>query len=272
MIPHTKMPTAWVTIALFSLVSTPALAGIMVDDVRGNHNNNGFNTNTLLTVNNNPDRIVIVAFSSAGKTTDPQPTTLTYAGQPMSLLATTPDPFFATKMRSSLYYLLNPPVGTNSVFVQVDNQGPINVQAMSLYNVQQTAPTVVGSTPWPDNTSSISTNLSTTANDSLLVSVTTIGGGSPFLLPGSGVTQHNFQSADGPNNFDQVRAYFGTKEAPTAGSNTMSWSLNTGTNYQGTQTVVALAPTVVPEPTSLALGAILVGLLTTTGCARRFSA
>ncbi|MCA9229456.1 MAG: PEP-CTERM sorting domain-containing protein [Planctomycetales bacterium] len=248
------------------LISHGAHASIVVDAVNGWHNNNGQTTNTTLTVGNNPDRILIVAFASAGKTTDPQPTVVEFANQPMTLLATTPDPYFATRMRSSLYYLLNPPVGTYAAYIQTDIPGPITVQAMSLYGVEQTAPTITGSTAWVDNTSSIATNVSTADDDSILVSVATIGGGSPFLVPGAGVTQHNLQHANGPSTFDEVRAYFGTKLAPTAGSQSVSWSMNTGTNYQGTQTVVALSPAGagIPEPISLSLmgtGALCLGAL-----------
>lgn len=237
-------------------------AQVEFDSATGAHNNSVSTfASTLVTIGNNPDRILIVGVSTAASSAagDSQPVDVEFRGQDMTFLASTIDTLGNSLQRSYLYYTLNPSPGISGCFVQVDRTAAITLHAVSLYNAKQVEPTVLASTPWTDGAGGISCALDTPFGTGMVVGLATIpGGGSASLVPGGNVTLRDNREALGPGNFDDVDSYIGTKPIISPGPNGIFWGMNTGQNWLGTQTAVAIegiavVPPVVPAIANLDL-------------------
>lgn len=90
---------------------------------------------------------------------------------------------------ASIWYLVNPPTGSNTVSVSfAGSTTDLNVGAISLYNVAQTAPEATASNQATGNPTSITTNITTLTNNAWVVDAAHSGNTGTFTA-GPGQTQ-----------------------------------------------------------------------------------
>jgi len=152
--------------ASFSLASNGA-AGITYDNSADGGNNGGSTTSLTYpyTVGSGSNRLLIV--NLIGDTSADDISSVTYAGVAMTLLG---------KVQASandwqyLYYLVNPPSGSNSIVVTAGSPHYLISQAASWFNVAQTAqPDAFTTNTGAATSTSITTSLTTVAAGSLVV-------------------------------------------------------------------------------------------------------
>jgi len=160
------------------------------------------------------------------------------------------------KQHASVWYLLNPDVGAGTITAVRDSGSGAPgwaFGALALSNVQQVAPTILGS----DTGAPVSTDLTTIVNNSLVVEAmarNSNGTGNPEQGQTLFVDEQSFGDGAGA---------FGSYEViPAAGLTTRSW--NPAGSGRTALAAVAFAP--VPEPSTLLLG---LGAICLAGLRRR---
>jgi hypothetical protein len=152
--------------ASFSLASN-GTAGISYDNSKDG-GNNGSSTASLTysyTVGSGPNRLLVVNLT--GDTSADDISSVTYAGIPMTLIGKIQAP---SGRWQYLYYLLNPPSGSNNVVITADSPHYLISQTASWYNVKQSAqPDASTTNKVPATSTSITTSLTSVNNGSLVV-------------------------------------------------------------------------------------------------------
>jgi hypothetical protein len=152
--------------ASFSLASN-GTAGITYDNSKDG-GNNGSSTASLTysyNVGSGPNRLLVVNLT--GDTSADDISSVTYAGTPMTLAGKVHAP---SDHWQYLYYLLNPPSGSNNVVITAGSPHDLISQAASWYNVKQSAqPDAFTTNTVAATNTSITTSLTTVANGSLIV-------------------------------------------------------------------------------------------------------
>jgi len=148
--------------ASFSLASNGA-AGITYDNSADGGNNGGSTTSLTYpyTVGSGSNRLLVV--NLIGDTSTDDISSVTYAGVAMTLLGKVQGP---ANNWQYLYYLVNPPSGSNSIVVKAISPHYLISQAASWYNVNQAAQ--------PD---AFTTNTAAVASTSITTSLTTVATG-----------------------------------------------------------------------------------------------
>jgi IPT/TIG domain len=153
--------------ASFTLASN-GTPGITFDNSADGGNNNGTTTSLTYsyTVGTGPNRLLVV--NLIGDTSADDITSVTYAGALMTFAGKVQAP--SSNNWQYLYYLLNPPSGTNNIVATAASTHYLISQAASWYNVRQTAQldAFTTNTLAATNTSA-TTSLTTTAAGSLVV-------------------------------------------------------------------------------------------------------
>ncbi|MHC4738551.1 MAG: beta strand repeat-containing protein, partial [Planctomycetota bacterium] len=190
------------------------------------------------TVGTGSDRILIVGIAGEdGDESDLIISSVTYGSANMTFVsgssATGGTGVF--KMKTELYYLLNPDSGTDTVTVTYS--APVTSRCggtISLSNVkQQTAEAVATSAN--ESTNNISTNITTQTDGAWVVDVVGCGSSGSFTTTAAGMTERFDVTT-----IDSSGAG-STKPVASAGSTTMSWE-HTGANRMALS-VAAFAPT-----------------------------
>ncbi|MGE0267962.1 MAG: fibronectin type III domain-containing protein [Candidatus Omnitrophota bacterium] len=166
------------------------------------------------------NRVLVVAVELRDTSTVPQTTTLTYGGQALTLAGRASNNTNTNhQLTSELWYLLNPPTGTNALAASFNtNVDEIGIQATSLQGVKQEAPEMFP----PNSNKNNSPNLSVTTvtNKAWVIDAVTAQLTSLFhLTMGSGQTllgSKDIGAAAGASSYKMV---------DPAGSATMQWSL-----------------------------------------------
>jgi hypothetical protein len=152
--------------ASFSLASN-GTAGITYDNSTDGGNNGGSTTSLSYsyTVGIGSNRLLVV--NVIGDTSADDISSVTYAGATMTLIGKIQAP---SNNWQYLYYLLNPPSGTNNVVITAGSSHYLISEAASWYNVKQSAQPDASTTNTAAAAStSISTSLATVATGSLVV-------------------------------------------------------------------------------------------------------
>ncbi len=152
--------------ASFTLASN-GTAGITYDNSADGGNNSGSTTSLAYsyTVGNGPNRLLVV--NLIGDTSADDISSVTYAGTSMTLIGKVQAP---SNNWQYVYYLLNPPSGSNNVVITAGSPHYLISQAASWYNVKQSAqPDAFTTNTAPATNTSITTSLTTVANGSLVV-------------------------------------------------------------------------------------------------------
>ena len=204
-------------------------------DDSNSENSGQFGTTQLnfdLTTADNPNRIIIVgSIVSASSDTI---TSVTYGGQALTLLETVSQ--VAAPLTVDLWYLKNPPTGSNTVTINLSPTQNIAAGASVYYNVNQTTPFGTQKESSESGASPISVNV-TSAVGELVVDVS----GSQ-ANPGTPTSPQTLRFSD--KTTSGTAWAVGSSEKAGATSVTMEW---TYTNY-GALIAVPLKPTVFFSP------------------------
>ncbi len=175
------------------------------------------------------DKLLLVAVSIGD---DTAVSNITYSGQSLTRIRF--DEIVNTNRRSELWYLVNPPAGTANVIVTLDKSEKIVLGAISFSGVHQSNPinTHNGATD-ALGTTEPSVNLTTTIDDAFIIDVVSTVDGP--MTPTASQTER-WDLARG-----QLAGSVSTKQTTTAGSYTMSWTNNGGTD-QWAMSAAALRP------------------------------
>ena len=160
------------------------------------------------TVANQSNRLLLV-----GVTAGSQPSSVTYGGQALTLLASE-----CPSSCLTVWYLKNPPVGTATVSVSAS---VIGGGSTVYHNVNLSSPFGTAFTEATASTTSFSYSVSGT-NTNQVVADTVFGFGTP--VPGSGQTQTYLTKLS-------FTAVAGSRKAASSGSTSMSWSGNQASWY-----------------------------------------
>lgn len=149
------------------LLASNGAAGITYDN-SADGGNNGGSTSSLTysyTVGAGPNRLLVV--NLIGDTAADDISSVTYAGAAMTLIAKVQAP---SNDWQYLYYLLNPPSGTNNIVVTAASSHYLISEAASWYNVKQTAqPDAFTTNTAGVGATSFTTSLTTVASGALIV-------------------------------------------------------------------------------------------------------
>lgn len=189
------------------------------------------NTSSSVTVGSTADTILfaVLTFSAAANTTDYTGTTVTWNGAAMTLKAsfdlagTSP----AKRSRAAIYALANPTPGTGTIVAAMKNAGAVAqntiacvIDALEVSNCDTNLANIVAATGARlSSGTSISTTLTTTADDALIITGVTIFGGptSAWAATNGGTLTLSTQTGTSGSN-DNVGLTI-TEDAPTAGAN-----------------------------------------------------
>ncbi|MHC4739148.1 MAG: beta strand repeat-containing protein [Planctomycetota bacterium] len=190
------------------------------------------------TVGTGSDRILIVGIAGEDSSeSDLVISSVTYGSANMTFVSgsSATGGSGAFKMKTELYYLLNPDSGTDTVTVTYS--GPVTSRcggAISLDNVEQQSAEAV-STNANESTNTISTNITTQTDGAWVVDVVGCGNSGSFTTTASGMTERfDVTTVDSSGAGS-------TKSVSSAGSTTMSWE-HTGANRMALS-AAAFAPT-----------------------------
>jgi murein DD-endopeptidase MepM/ murein hydrolase activator NlpD len=212
--------------------SQVSVAGLTIGhdaDASDIHNSSSWSHTTTSSQSN---LIIVVGVQSTSN-----PTGVTYGGQ--SLTEITDVTFFSGLAYKSLWYLVNPPTGTNTV--SVNGGGTVATGGSSTYyNVSQSNPIGNYNTSSGDSTAPSVSVSSTNATQVVIDNLANTESGTTTVTPGSGQTQ-TWQSLDSGNPVDT-----GSYKTGVSTSTTMSWTISI-TQYWA-DIAVALNP-VSSEPT-----------------------
>ncbi|HVU59976.1 MAG TPA: hypothetical protein VHC98_04020 [Candidatus Saccharimonadales bacterium] len=159
------------------------------------------------TVSNNANRLLIVY---AGTEFGTSVSTVTYGGTPLThLIDNGSDPY------TTIWYMVNPPVGTATVAVTMSTNVIAAGGSASFYNVNQTTP--FGTSNFTNGTSTtISGSISTTSTHQLVVDA--VGAYNQPVTPAAGQTVNtNVSAGDGIQSAS-------SRAAATGGTVTMTWT------------------------------------------------
>jgi len=185
------------------------------------------------TVANQSNRVLVVGVTAEYTSNSCQASTVTYGGQSLTKIAQTVTTNSSYEC-ASLWYLLAPTVGTNTITVTYQtSMADMSAGAVSLYNVKQAAPDASNSSF--SNSSATSTSVTTLSAQSWVVDVFASGIALGNLAPSSGQTSRWTQDSNGNQS-----SGMSTKPVATAGSTTLGWT-QTGNN-RSAQVVAAFAP------------------------------
>ncbi len=186
------------------------------------------------TVANQSNRVLVVGVNAEHTSSSCQASTVTYGAQSLTKIAQAVAGS-GTYECTSLWYLLAPTVGTNTITVTYESSiTDTTAGAVGLYNVQQTAPDASNSNY--NNAGATSTSLSTVAANSWVVDVFGSGQGLGNLAPGSGQTSRWTKDSGGTQS-----GGMSTKPVAAIGSTSVTWT-QTGIN-RSAQVAAAFAPT-----------------------------
>jgi hypothetical protein len=198
-----------------------------------------------VTVGNNPNRLLVVAFDTVGANGI---SSVTYGGSPLTQ-ATFTSGYWGSRT-SGIYYLTNPAAGTANLTVNwtstINWLGMIST-AFSLYNVDQDAPLVAanknGAGGEVAGPTSVSINLGTT-QDVWLLDIVNLNTNATNLAPASG------QTAASTTLFNGVMNYGVSYETiPSGGNQTQLWNYTNGSQW--THLAAGFRP--IPEPATASL-------------------
>jgi len=178
--------------------------------------------------NSGSDRILILAIS---KQNNAVLSTVTYDGEDLTELRAD-DVDGNTNAHTSLWYLVDPPTGSNTVFIGVGLfDTDVVVGAISFTGVNQTDPfdAVNGAT---GNSATAATTLTTTTNEAWLVDVVGTNGGTVLVGAGQLERWNDVQAS--------VRGAGSTEFTSSAGTFSMSWTKSASSNWA--ITAAALKP------------------------------
>jgi len=155
-------------------------------------------------------------------------TSITYGGQPLTLLDAITDG--GPDTRTEVWYLLNPPTGTNNLFVTAGGITPGQsvrsvVSATTLSNVDQAAPPSAANED--NNDPATVTVTGTTTTDVVLDFISARE--TVTLTPDAQVQGYNTSSAAAPGNNDVQASVSGRGGA--AGNTNMSWNVSANRNW-----------------------------------------
>jgi len=189
------------------------------------------------TVGTGSDRILIVGIAGEDSSeSDLVISSVTYGSENMTLVSgsSATGGSGAFKIKTELYYLLNPDSGTDTVTVTYSgNTASRAGGAVSLLNVAQQAAEAV-STNANESTNTISTNITTQTDGAWVVDVVGCGNSGSFTTTASGMVERFDETTTDSSGAGS------TKSVASAGSTTMSWE-HTGANRMALS-VAAFAP------------------------------
>jgi hypothetical protein len=189
------------------------------------------------TVGTGSDRILIVGIAGEDSSeSDLVISSVTYGSANMTLVSgsSATGGSGAFKIKTELYYLLNPDSGTDTVTVTYSgNTASRAGGAVSLLNVAQQAAEAV-STNANESTNTISTNITTQTDGAWVVDVVGCGNSGSFTTTTSGMVERFDETTTDSSGAGS------TKSVSSAGSTTMSWE-HTGANRMALS-VAAFAP------------------------------
>jgi uncharacterized repeat protein (TIGR01451 family) len=196
---------------------TTAVGAAIVPDGQSSFFTNGSSLSFPHTVGLGVDRVLIVGVSSynSNKTVG----TLTYAGTPLTRLGFQDGGNGADDRRMEMWILVDPPVGTANVAINMSSGAKVVAGAASFFGVNTLAPT--GSFVSAGAKSTLATLDVASAAGELVVDVLAVKGNAATALVGPGQTQlwNTFSNSNGG-------AVVGTASSEAgAGAVTMSWSL-----------------------------------------------
>ncbi len=193
-------------------------SGIAFDAASSSQVDNATQMTLSHTVGSNTNRVLVVAVSAKDTTVFPLGMSMSYAGQAMTRIDKKNFISGTNYMGTELWYLLNPPAGTNTVSVSFNSaMDGITMGAVSLTGVQQQAPEVKKTAVGTSATASAT--LTTLTNNAWVIDSLGIQSGAVITTVGSGQTQRYFQ-----DNSNDIVGAASTKPVATAGSTTLQWN------------------------------------------------
>lgn len=172
--------------------------------------------NFLHTVSPGNDRILIVGINKAGSTAI---SSVEYDGLALTEIRSDGN---SANARTSLWYLVNPPVGTADIVITVGSIEIISAGSISLTGVDQTNPINVHN--GASGTSNTPTLTLTTTNDETWI-VDVVGASDGAMTAGAGQIKR-WEDVAG-----STRAAGSTEFTSSDGTYAMSWSYTTSTNW-----------------------------------------
>jgi hypothetical protein len=140
---------------------------------------------------------------------------VTYGGQALTL-AVSADAGGSGREWVSIWYLVDPPTGSNTVVVTFNNsQDPTGIAAMSYFGVDQSAPIDVTASKTTGSSATVSLDITpTVANTMIVGGLGHHGGDTDPHTPGGGVTAERYDIVSGTNTGDDS-SYAGGEIAAT---------------------------------------------------------
>jgi len=260
-------------LAACAVLLAPCLHGqILVENSAGVDIDGSTNSAFAFDTGSNGDRalIVFVQARQFNPAFTPSVTSLQYDGQNLISLGSVSNTADSNaEVSVQMFYLLNPASGSNSLSYDIqDTTRGISLGVVGLSAVEQSAPTIFGSSNASNGTSSSNTvSLTTTANNSLIVSGFAAR---DTNVTGTGFSSTTTQPSGSPNDSgsgtSQLAGAFGTQLVSTAGNTDVTWSWTSGAEANA-QFAVAFAP--IPEPGTAVLALSGLGMILAFGRRRR---
>ena len=207
------------------------------------------------TIGSDPNRILLVgtAAEGIGVAYDIVVTSVTYNGTAMTA-AGSGVADNGPGLLGTLHYMLEadlPAAGTYSVVVTYST-GTISasVAAISLENFAQQAPEAMASGAAPDNTGTLSTDITTTTADAMLVNL--VGSGDWRIDPGDMFTSNSGMTVQVSEEIGTQDAAIATKTIATPGLQSISWDYPTPNRMA--QVIVALEA--LPSPPTVTIARV----------------
>jgi hypothetical protein len=155
-----------------------------------------------LTVANNPSRMLIVtAGSESASSATCHAATVTYSGQSLTKAAYKDIDDSGTAQCTSLWYLVNPPVGTANIVITTSGGAitDLNGGAISLYNVAQQGPEATATNSAIGNPPSITTNINTLSNNAWVVDSVGSGNAGAFTAGSGQISRYTISGTSSAN-------------------------------------------------------------------------
>ena len=220
---------------------------ITVDAVYSGVNNGGTSSTTLSwshTVNSGDNRLLIVTFHAFGGPSSVS--SVTYGGQSLTKVS---DAYESSRsVLSSMWYLINPNVGTNTITVNYSSTtNTCAGSSMSLFGVKQISPLYSYQSTTATNTHTISVNLNANTNDIIIEAISSNEDASASLDVSSSQTIYYSTRILNTNPAYWVKD--ARKIASSSGSYTETWSVGT-TYFINSATLVGAVFSAAPPSSS----------------------
>jgi len=196
-----------------TLTATPTLVTCSISyDFETSYDSEGANVTSATfshTIGSGTNSLLLVQVNIQGSATNDTVTAITYGGVAMLPALKEPGSSNPNGDDEEIWYLINPPNGTNNVVVNIGDSAPIQAGAISYMGVNQSSPLGATATDfYTSTTKTPSVSITTLHNSSIIVNMLTYYGANGTITEGTGQTQRWLTTYAYDNQWTEGDDYF----------------------------------------------------------------